>query len=194
MKALDATPLRTAPHTRVSADNAERISKTPIDPTSQLRRMAREQWRKSDGDLARAAAAMARILAGRAALRRRFYEVGVEHLREALLGEAMRADRRAIWQAQEHDLESSNARVGALSRATARALMDYPLWGGRRLGDATREEILESATQYQQQGRHMIASARWQLAIAKLLKPKQIAGKVLTESTLARLHKEIVHA
>jgi len=45
-------------------------------------------------------------------------------------------------------------------------MIDSPIWGGKRIGDATPEEIRESARQFDLHGKSMIRKARWQVAVA----------------------------
>lgn len=56
--------------------------------------------------------------------------------------------------------------AGAVQRNHLR-MMDMPLWGGKRLRDATPDEIRASAEQYRTRGSTMLRLARFQTAVAE---------------------------
>ncbi|RYG81390.1 MAG: hypothetical protein EON59_14700 [Alphaproteobacteria bacterium] len=74
-------------------------------------------------------------------------------------------------------------------------LMDSPIWGGKKIGDATPEEIRESARQFGDNGRTLLRKSRWQLAIADAAE-KNGAGinepvrKVLSPKTFEQLWEQ----
>lgn len=45
-------------------------------------------------------------------------------------------------------------------------MIDSPIWGGKPIGNATPEEIRESARQFDLHGKSMIRKARWQILVA----------------------------
>ena len=85
------------------------------------------------------------------------------------------------------------ARVAALVRGTVRGLMDFPLPGGKRLGDSRRGEILEAAHSYKTQSDDMGAKARWLTLIAGRLDDDDLVRTALTEADLTKLRQEASH-
>lgn len=55
-------------------------------------------------------------------------------------------------------------------RNEAVRLMDMPIWGGKRLGDATPPELDESALNYAKQSKDMAIKSRFQARIADLVR------------------------
>lgn len=74
-------------------------------------------------------------------------------------------------------------------------MMDAPLWGGKRIGDATPYEIRESAEQFARNGKSLARKAYWQIAVAEHAEkngigPDERVRDSLSEATLARLWEE----
>lgn len=74
-------------------------------------------------------------------------------------------------------------------------MMDAPLWGGKRIGDATPPEIRESAEQFAKSGKAMTRKANWQTAVADAAEkngvgPTDKIRESLSERTLAKLWEE----
>lgn len=79
--------------------------------------------------------------------------------------------------------------------ANAARMMDVPLWGGKRLGDATAEEIRQSAENYRTNGNNMLHKARWQFAVADAADKNKLGDKdrirdILSEATISKLWEE----
>ena len=74
-------------------------------------------------------------------------------------------------------------------------MMDAPIWGGKKIGDATPQEIRESAHLFAENGKTMVRKAVWQNAIADAAE-KNGAGinepvrKVLSPKTFEQLWEE----
>lgn len=68
-------------------------------------------------------------------------------------------------------------------------MMDMPLFGGKRLADATPEEVRESSRRYSALASDTARKARWQSMVADAAEAKGggIIGKALTEKALTQL-------
>lgn len=71
-------------------------------------------------------------------------------------------------------------------------LMDMPIFGGKRMGDSTPEEVRESAARCHSLAADYGRKARWQKMVADEAEKKGegVIGKVLTEDALTRLWSE----
>lgn len=122
-------------------------------------------------------------------------------LTEPLIGNAcydavrgqVRADRRASWNAPAPTATVTPAKVDTSSRvvhlATGTLLM-FPLPGGKRLGEATREEIGTAAAFYEGQSNDMAHKARWLRLVGQHLKGEKKVSDVLTDARLRELQQE----
>lgn len=77
-------------------------------------------------------------------------------------------------------------RVAQLAAGT---LLMFPLPGGKRLGEATREEISEAACFYEAQSADMAHKARWLRLVAQSLPTSRRVGDVLTDARLRELQE-----
>lgn len=94
-----------------------------------------------------------------------------------------RQERRAIWHSPGYDPGGSGARV----RGHARSILDLPLPGGKRLRDATREDLQEASGFYARQARQMAVMAEFLEAVAGKVKGRKTVGDVLTEKQLEQM-------
>jgi len=110
-----------------------------------------------------------------------------------IIREALGTQRRTVW-----DRPVEQAKEMLLTRATERAnerailasemmLMDFPIFGGGRLRNANKQQLIASAEQFEQRGEDMLAKARWLRAVAAQLKGKRTVGTTLTEDQLMTL-------
>lgn len=110
------------------------------------------------------------------------------------IGAELANRRRAIFAAQaQHRIEIESPRIAPDLRRAARnerlRLLDTPIWGGKRLADATPAELRESARQYSEKSTDMARKARWQNAIADAAAKKGNGpvGAHLSEDAVAKL-------
>lgn len=85
---------------------------------------------------------------------------------------------------------------GGLVSLAAGNRLDFRLWNGKRLGDATRQEIIDSADRYKAQARTMGITARWLELVAKEMNqhPEDtMAQDVLAPEKLDQLQAEAEH-
>jgi hypothetical protein len=104
---------------------------------------------------------------------------------------ASRGDRKRAWAAPVERLVAT--RVSGAHRVVqlaAGTLLMFPLPGGKKLGEATREEIATAAGFYDEQASDMSAKARWLRLVAQSLPGDRRAGEVLNEKRLRELQAE----
>lgn len=100
---------------------------------------------------------------------------------------AVRVTRSKVWTAPAPTTtpESQAERVTALAAGN---LLMFPLPGGKRLGEATRDEVQAAAHFYEQQADDMAHKARWLQAIAaKVKNAKKKVAEVLDDAKLREL-------
>lgn len=104
----------------------------------------------------------------------------------------MREDRAAIWTraAQKGEVTKPKTSVAALANGIRESILNFPLAGGIRLRDATREQVEEQAQRYAAASRDMGHKARWLSAIAQRVEPGQTVGECLSEDDALALHRE----
>lgn len=101
----------------------------------------------------------------------------------AAVGNIVQDTRDVIWSRPS----APDARAAALAQVNATTLYDFPLPGGKRLGDATREEIAEAAQFYMKQANDMAWKARWLSAVAAKVPKGKTARKALSIAAIAEM-------
>lgn len=101
-----------------------------------------------------------------------------------------RVERRKVWSPPAEKLVASRVtgahRVVQLATGT---LLMFPLPGGKKLGEATREEIGEAATFYETQSKDMGVKARWLRLVAQSVPGDKTAADVLSDKRLRELQE-----
>lgn len=96
-----------------------------------------------------------------------------------------RVERREIWTAPNYTKGGNGQRV----EQHARTLLDFPLPNGKRLRDATREDLLSAAEFYRRQSEDMAQKAHWLERIAEKTGRKKV-GAALTVKQIESLRGE----
>ncbi len=101
------------------------------------------------------------------------------------------ARRKAILRAVGNGETFANGLATAMSNEFSR-LMDMPIFGGKRLGDATPDEVRESAVRYQAIANNNATEAQWHRKVADAAEAKGagLIGELLTEEELSGLRNE----
>lgn len=106
----------------------------------------------------------------------------------------MRDDRSKVWNAANMraagTAPKAKTSIAALANGIAASLMNFPLAGGVRLGDATREEVLAQAGLYAKTAADMGHKARWLEAVAARVAPGQKVRDALNDEALTSLQVE----
>lgn len=103
---------------------------------------------------------------------------------------AIHAQRKQIISSIENPREDGARSIRLLAQSNVAGLLDFPIWGGKPLKEATRLEIEESARRYREQSADMSHKGEWLTSIANKLKGTQTAGERFSESDLAKLWRE----
>lgn len=100
-----------------------------------------------------------------------------------------RQERRKIWTMPTYTVNEQGKRVAALAEGN---IMSWPLPGGKRLGEATREDIWFASDFYEKQGKDMLHKSRWLTLVGQSLPDNTIVKDVLSEERLLEL-KNLAH-
>lgn len=152
---------------------------------------AKQAFDEADGDVRAATAAMERKVLGDRVLR----DALTAPLIQAACYEAVtaqcRALRRRVWIAPRHETSTpESGRVVALATGT---LAMFPLPGGKRLGEATRDEISAAADFYARQAGDMAFKARWLRLVAQSLTGTKKVKDALSDERLHELQEAARH-
>jgi hypothetical protein len=124
---------------------------------------AREAWEDHAGDYESAATALYETIMGDKQLMKEILpQVLLNWCHEMIRGQAAQARGRIV--PSTLDATQGGARLRAVIGQT---LFDFPLPGGKRLGDANGEEIGDAAAGYRQQADTLGHRARWLAAVAE---------------------------
>lgn len=96
-----------------------------------------------------------------------------------------RSERRIIWNSPNYDKGGNGERV----KQHANTLLDWPLPGGKKLRDATKQDLLEASGFYSKQAAQMTSIANWLDAVAKKVKTKTV-GETLSADDLEKLRDQ----
>lgn len=127
-------------------------------------------------------------LGSRPDLQERSQVFAIQRALEDVIRERTRFDRPSYWRGGGETTPSPNTMRGVslLARAERKALMEYPMPGGRPLGDFTRPEVLEVARQQMAQARGTYRNGKWLQLVAKAMtSDRKHVRNELTEEQLA---------
>jgi hypothetical protein len=152
--------------------------------------LAREAWQQADGDVDAAVDTVMSKLKADPALMRSALDPMLQWACRSAVETIMRASRHQYRQAAS--APSQNVIDGLRSRAerVVLNLMDFPLRGGKKLGDATGSELIEEAVDRESRASTMIRDARWfRLIAADLSAPTIVVRCELKPADLERLQR-----
>jgi len=143
-------------------------------------------------DCAAAAAELERRVLADDAL---FQEVMMPLVRQAcvsFMSVVVRSRRASSCASVTSQADSAIAGTSALV-ARASSLLDFPLYGGKLLRNATAAECTDSARQYEKQAADMAGKGRFLRSVAKQAGDR-VVGQALTEIELVRLFKQAMQS
>lgn len=150
--------------------------------------LAREAWQQADGDVDIAVDTVMSKLKADSSLMRAAIEPMLQWACRSAVESIMRASRQQYRQSAT--VPSQNVLDGLRSRAE-RNLMDFPLRGGKKLGDATGAELIEEAVDRELSATTMIRDARWfRLIASDLSAPTVVVRSELKPADLERLQRK----
>lgn len=178
---------RSAPVERINQPNNEAEEIT-------ISGVARGCFDKSGGDIQKAARLMVKEFRRDEKLLMLFSEHCIRLTCVEAVKTICRSERRSTWLPPNYDAGGNGARVLALAKSNSEMLLDFPLWGGKKLRDATKDDVAESAAKWTAQGKDMMSKGRWLSLVASRVPEKKTVGQALTETELRKLHKEATNA
>lgn len=101
-----------------------------------------------------------------------------------------RQDRAAIVRSAPKAKINFGKVTKALKNTHQRMFLDFPLAGGVKLRDATKEQVEAQVRSYTSQGETLLHRARWLERIARMVKPGQVVGKAVNEAKAMKLFQE----
>lgn len=131
-----------------------------------------------------------RAMADKKFLREHFAEVVRRACYDAVAA-CIRQERRVVWAMPQPTTEQRRAQVTAMAAGTVYTLHDFPLPGGKRLGDATREDVVKASEFFGTQARDMAWKSRWLNHVAQSLPPDRRVADVLSAERLEELRHEV---
>lgn len=156
-----------------------------------LRGHAAVELSKAGGDVSTATAVLAARAMNDAAFLREYFEEVIKTASYEAVASCVRQERRAVWTTPQPTTKERRAQVVALAAGTVRTLHDFPLLGGLRLGDATREEVAEAAEFFGKQARDMAWKSRWLEHVAQSVPPGVKVAEVISAERLEELRQEV---
>lgn len=184
-----ATAISESRERRQRRDDDQPHRAPPLDTPAELARAALDD---ADSDLEAATDALtAKLLASPELIKTHLRKIVSEWARQQIM--AVLKGRR------QHIIEV--ARTGSFQEGLQTAmrneltrLMDIPIFGGKRLGDATPEEVRESAARYNALAKDTARKAHWQQLVADTAEKNGGASSpiasTLSEATLNKLWEE----
>lgn len=161
---------------------------------------ARRAYDDASGDVREAARMLEQAVRMKSPLR----EALTEPLLAGACWDAIRKQvqetRRNIWNPGHRPLKPvpaspvSKEQASRVVHLATGTLKMFPLPGGKRLGEATREEIAAAADFYARQAGDMAHKARWLQLVGQSIPAGKTAGECLTDERLAELQKEAARA
>lgn len=151
---------------------------------------ARKALADAGGDVRVATRAMEAVVRANRRLRDDLTEPLLSNACYAAVTAQCRVERRKVWTPPAERLVANRTtgshRVVQLATGT---LLMFPLPGGKKLGEATRDEIAEAAQFYETQASDMSVKARWLRLVAQSVPGDQKAADVLTDRRLRELQE-----
>lgn len=157
----------------------------------QIEAMARGAWNGAKGDIKKAAKTIADEVGNDPsmllALAMSYLQhLGFEHLER-------KHSREAIVRAVTAQQDTSH-RVVALAQDNAHMMLNFALFGGKRLRDADKQDLRLSAERYYAHGSDMVHKGRWLALVASKVPDGKRVGEALTEEAVRKLFEEARHA
>lgn len=151
---------------------------------------ARKALADANGDVREATRAMEAAVRGNRRLRDDLTDPLIANACYSAVTAQCRVERRKVWSPPAEKLVASRVtgahRVVQLATGT---LLMFPLPGGKKLGEATRDEISEAAEFFGKQASDMDHKARWLRLVAQSVPGDKTAADVLTDRRLRELQE-----
>lgn len=180
-----------------SPSESPRRGGEPSSESVTLSALARDSLARCDGDTDAASEAMIETLSNDRGLWRTIASEAVSSASREAVQAQHRAERKSIVRAMQmppQDAEAGRRRVAALAEVNMRCGLDFPLKGGVKLRDATRDEVMEQAQLYDRAANDMTIKARWLYLIANRVPEGVSVGSVLSSDAVETMYREAIDA
>lgn len=155
--------------------------------TPSLSSAARACLKQSDGLVAPATELLLSQIEADPDLREAIAAQAIESLAAETVAKQVRDERAATW-AGRNNAPKTNA--GHLRNIMERYLLDFPLAGGLRLRDATRDAVESQALLYETAAQDMSRKGRWLRLIAAKVPEGRKVGDCLTEADVRAMQED----
>jgi hypothetical protein len=164
------------------------------DESDSVSACARLALAEASGDVGKATIILLERVRKDKALRHELLEPLVEYACHQAVSRELRSNRANVWSppsARTLERMSHADRVTALAAGT---LLMFPLPGGKRLGEAVRDEISQAAVFYDRLATDTSHKARWLRLVAQSIPSGKTVRDTLTDDRLRELQKEVARA
>jgi len=162
------------------------LNKNPTPDSPNLRDLAQMEFERAGGDVLKATEALkVKVLSDSLLFRTLMEPLVYKACYDTVTG-VCRRKRSLISNAPQRTPAQNAAAIAGLASGTLLGLMAFPLWGGKLLREATKEEVLEDSQKWIKQGSDMVKKGRWLQMVADHVPPGKKVGDVLTEAKLQK--------
>ena len=160
----------------------------PKDPVADAAKSALEA---ANGDVKAATAVLEKQVRGDRALRDTLTDPLISNACYDAIRRQCHVERRQVWAPPAEKLVATGV-TGAhrVVKLAAGNLLTFPLPGGKKLGEATRDDVAEAASFYKSQSEDMGHKARWLQLIGQSIPADKTVADVLTDKRLRELQSE----
>lgn len=151
---------------------------------------ARLALAEADGDVAEATKLLITRVRNDKELRRELLEPLIEYACHQAVARELRSGRSGIWRPVSPERLAGMSDAERVKALAAGNLLMFPLPGGKRLGDASRDDISQASRFYEKQAGDMAHKARWLQLIAQSVPPGKTVRGTITEDRLRELQEE----
>jgi hypothetical protein len=162
--------------------------------TPTIQSLAAQALKKGGNDVLKATEIMEKMVREDPYLWMLWLDSGVRTACYTAVSGVQRRDGHKCWTTKQPSSSSERRRVVALSDGTAASLLNLPINGRTRLGDATAEDLDQAIHFYSAQALDMGVKAAWFALIKKGLPEGKKVKEVFTNAKLAKLKEAASHA
>ncbi|HLL28518.1 MAG TPA: hypothetical protein VKT73_12820 [Xanthobacteraceae bacterium] len=153
--------------------------------------MAKESLDECDGIIEKAREKMVERVKRDPSLYRGLFDAMVWTACDNVIRHCTRAQRKQIWDNANRPDEEGARATAAAAEGMRNILFDMMLRSGRKLGDVTREELLEESEFYFAQGRNMLAKGSFYKLIAKKISEGKTVRQCISLQQANKIHRKV---
>jgi hypothetical protein len=164
-----------------------------MDAAATATQHAHQAYVRARGNMKRAVELLERMIRADDKLYKEVLDPLLHEACVRLIHAANAKQRMTAWTSVEIPTErDGRSAIDALASGTIRALnlMDFPLPGGKPLGDANRQEVIAGARFYAKQANDMAQKAAWLRLVADRMTGRKLVKNCLSVEELLELQEE----